>query len=456
MFSKVNIYIFILFIIAVVYYFFNWDIYSCLGVSVFFYYLYNLFIKSSYQIAFKEWTLVLYALNYLLAPAIIFHIDQEKVNYKIKLDAETYYLLIFPGILMFHVGMNFFKTRLFYTDFNLVKIYAILNEKILKQLLFFGVFLKVLLFNVSGELGFFIYVFSMIRFVGAFALYAVNAKKYFHWLVFVLLLEVLQAFVGGMYHDMTMWLVFFGIYYVYLKKPSLKWKLSFAILSIIIILFIQSLKQVYRAATWTGDQEASISTALDIAESNTTVETLTGDDNLISTLTRTNQAWIFASTVDHMNRYQDFQGLTNVKLYVESALLPRFLAPNKLKSGDQEIFNKFSGHEIGKETSMGLGIFADGYIAYGAWGVALFGFAMGILFSITFRVVENWTKISPFFMLFLFPILNYAVRPDCETQTTVNHLVKSMFIYWLLVMAYRRYFGQKLMVLKKQGLLRSN
>jgi hypothetical protein len=56
-------------------------------------------------------------------------------------------------------------------------------------------------------------------------------------------------------------------------------------------------------------------------------------------------------------------------------------------------------------------------------------------------------------MLFLFPILNYAVRPDCETQTTINHLVKSMFIYWLLVMAYRRYFGQKLMVLKKQGLV---
>jgi hypothetical protein len=436
----------------VVFFYFNWDIYSSLAVSLFFFYLYNLFFVSSKLIAFREWTLVLYALNYLLAPALILHIDQDKVNYKIKLDAEQYYTLILPGFLMFNLGIIFFKTRLFYTDFDLVKIYAILNEKILKQLLYFGVFLKVLLFYVSGDLNFFIYALSLIRFVGAFALFAIDSKKYFHWVVFVLLLEVLQAFVVGMYHDMTMWLVFFGIYYVYLKKPSLKWKFSFGLISIIAILFIQSLKQVYRAATWSGDREASLSAALDIAENNTTVESLTGDDNLISTITRSNQAWIFASTVDHMNRYQDFQGLTNVQLYTEAALLPRFLAPDKIKSGDRIIFNKFSGHEISETTSMGLGIFADGYIAYGAWGVAIFGFALGLLFSITFKVVENWSKISPFFMLFLFPILNYAVRPDCETQTTINHLVKSMFIYWLLVVAYRRYFSQKLMVLKKQGL----
>jgi len=293
---------------------------------------------------------------------------------------------------------------------------------------------------------------GLIRFVGAFALFSINSKKYIHWLVFVLLLEIFQAFVVGMYHDMTMWLAFFFIFYIYIKKPSLKWKTGFALISIISILFIQSLKQVYRAATWSGDREASLITAIDVAENNSSIEILTGEANLLSTLTRSNQAWIFASTVDHMNRYQNFQGLNNANLYFESALLPRFLAPNKIQSGDKEIFNKFSGHELNTGTSMGLGIFADGYVAYGAWGVAIFGFALGLLFSITFKVVENWSQISPFFMLFLFPILNYAVRPDCETQTTINHLVKSMFIYWLVVVAYRRYFSQKLMVLKKQGL----
>lgn len=439
----------VLFIIYLI----GWDVYSSIGIIISLFLFIRLFENSNDQIAFKDWVLALYAVNYLLAPAISFHLEQDKVAYQIKLSAEQYYTLMIPGFFCFYWGMNIFKTKLFQTDFDVVKIYALLNEKILKQLFFIGILLKITIPFFPGELGFFIYVLSMIRFVGAFALYAVNRKKYFYWLLIVLLLEVLQAFVAGMYHDMTMWLVFFALFYIYINKPSLKWKIGFTLIAFLLILFIQSMKQVYRAATWSGDREASISTALDIAENNTSIETLTGEINLLSTLTRSNQAWIFSSTVDHMNRYQNFQGLTNVKLYTEAALLPRFLAPNKIMSGDKEIFNKFSGHEINAGTSMGLGIFADGYIAYGTWGVALFGFALGLLFSITFKVVENWTKISPFFMLFLFPILNYAVRPDCETQTTINHLVKSMFIYWLLVMAYRRYFGQKLTVLKKQGLI---
>ena len=444
---KASLMVVILFLL----YLLSWDIYSSAGVFIFILVLINFFQNTNSQIAFKEWALLLYALNYLLAPAISLHIEQEKVAYQIKLSAEQYYTLIIPGFFSFYWGMNSIKTNIFKIDFDIVKIYAFLNEKILKQLFWLGIGLKFIQSFAPGEIVFFIYLLSMVRFIGAFALYAVSSKKYFHWLVFVLLLEVLQAFVIGMYHDMSMWLALFFIFYVYIKKPGIKWKISFALISIISILFIQSIKQFYRAATWSGERESSLSTALDIAESNTNVENLTGEANLLSTLTRSNQAWIFASAVDHMNRYNDFQGLTNVKLYTEAALLPRFLSPNKIMSGDKEIFNKFSGHEINSGTSMGLGIFADGYIAYGAWGVAIFGFALGLLFSITFKVVENWTKISPFFMLFLFPILNYAVRPDCETQTTINHLVKSMFIYWLLVMTYRRYFSQKLKVLKNNN-----
>jgi hypothetical protein len=82
---------------------------------------------------------------------------------------------------------------------------------------------------------------------------------------------------------------------------------------------------------------------------------------------------------------------------------------------------------------MGLGIFADGYIAYGAWGVYIFGFALGLIFSLTFKLVERWTKISPFYVLLLLPMLNYAVRPDCELQTTINHLVKSIVVFGALV-----------------------
>ena len=138
---------------------------------------------------------------------------------------------------------------------------------------------------------------------------------------------------------------------------------------------------------WRGGREASLETITDVGSSQANSEALIGEENLLGTLNRGNQAWIFASTVNRMDSYNDFQGMNNVNKYLEAALLPRFLAPNKIKSGGEsgrEIFNQFSGHVLAEGTSMGLGVFADGYIAYGAWGVYIFGFLLGLIFSISF------------------------------------------------------------------------
>jgi hypothetical protein len=296
-----------------------------------------------------------------------------------------------------------------------------------------GIFLRIFSDVFPGEIGFFVYLLSMVRFVGAFSLFATNAKKYIWLALLVLLIELIYGFIAGLYHDAIMWVLFFALFFVYTFKPSVKIKLIGASSLILLVLFVQAIKSTYRAEVWTGGQEASIETISNVGSSKVNSESLIGEENLLSSLNRSNQAWIFASTVDRMDCYKDFQGMTNVNKYMEAALLPRFLAPNKLESGNKEIFNSFSGHIINEGTSMGLGIFADGYIAYGAWGVYIFGFALGLIFSLTFKLVERWTKISPFYVLLLLPMLNYAVRPDCELQTTINHLAKSIVVFGALV-----------------------
>jgi hypothetical protein len=129
-----------------------------------------------------------------------------------------------------------------------------------------------------------------------------------------------------------------------------------------------------------------------------------------------------------------------VSRYFEASLLPRFLAPNKLRSGENTLFNKFSGHLINDNTSMGLGVFADGYIAYGSMGVYVFGFALGLIFAITFKIIEKWSDFSPYYALLLLPILNFAIRPDGELLTTLNHLFKSILLYSMLVYLSRKRF----------------
>ncbi len=400
----------------------------------------RLVFESHKIFVFREWTLLLYAMNYLIAPMITYNIAQEKIRYTMKISEDFYFTLALPGFFLFAFGLYLIPTKLFTPSFKQLNKVSSINEKFLLRATIIGIIIRITSQFVSGEFGFVLYMIAMIRFIGSFSLFALNSSKYFILLSIVILFELYLGFSTGLYHDALMWLIFFAVFYVYLIKPSLKFKLIGVFSLIVLILFIQAIKHVYREKTWYGDSEANLETISDVGYENSSSDILVGEDNLLGTLNRGNQAWIFASTVNHMDRNKNFQGLNNVYLYVESALLPRFLSPNKIKSGDKEIFNKFSGHTLNDGTAMGLGIFADGYIAYGAMGVYFFGFFFGLIFSLTFKLVEKWTKISPFYVLLIFPILNYAVRPDCELQTTINHISKSIIVFGTLVYLTRNSF----------------
>jgi hypothetical protein len=396
-------------------------------------------VKSSQIFVFREWVLLLYTLNYLIAPLITYSIPAELVTFNMKIPENEYFQLAFWGIVCLGLGIYAIPNRLFTIDYKNIKNTVILNEEYLIKLTIFFTMVKFTIPLLPGDLGFFVYLLSLLRFVGAFSLFAFN-PRFWYYPVVVLILEFLSAFLSGMYHDATMWFLFFCIFYLYIKKPTFSVKLIGVFVVLTLILFIQAMKGAYRGQVWQGERVANVESVIDIGSQISNKETLIGEGNLMGTLSRSNQAWIFASTVDRMNQYKDFQGLQIVGLYFEAAILPRFLAPNKIKSGDKDIFNKFSGHFLNSNTSMGLGIFADGYVAYGSVGVFIFGFFLGLFFSITFIIVESWTKDSPFYVLLLLPLLNYAVRPDCELQTIINHLFKGLIVYGSFVYISRKRF----------------
>jgi hypothetical protein len=415
------------------------DFYGGVIGGIFILLLFRILFKSSEQFVFREWALMLYSLNYLLAPAITYQLPVDQVAYGMQIPADEYFNLALPGFLCFSLGMYILPTKLFKIDFKKVNQATILNKDFLIKITIFGVILKFTSSFIPGELAFFIYLLSMVRFVGAFALLSIN-KNLWYWSVIILSIELLTGFLAGSFHDAIMWVIFFGLFYIYALKPSLITKLIGIVSAITLIFFVQAMKFAYREQVWFGDKTASFETVLEVGSTKTSSDQLFGEENLLGTLNRGNQAWIFASTVKNMEIKKNFAGLIFVNKYFESALLPRFLAPNKLSSGDKEIFNQYSGHVINEGTSMGLGIFADGYIAYGALGVNIFGFVLGLIFALTYKLAERWIKVSPFYILLLLPLLNYAVRPDCELQTTINHLAKGIMLYGFLVFLTRKRF----------------
>jgi hypothetical protein len=411
-------------------------------------YLYNLVSNSNNYIAFREFTLVMYSLNYLFSPAILYNYnDADFLYYKMNCSIELYFVNAFIGVLSLHIGMFFFKTDIFKTDFKLLKVQAILNDKVLKNWTIGGLLLHYILLKVPmpAEIGFFILLLSALRYIGFFGLIVINPKKHLYLLLVVGLYEFYVAISGGFFHDLLIWMSFLGLFLSYYLKITLRRKILFGFVFIFLAFIIQNVKGDYRDKIWKEEQQSSTTLFADVVSDKTSdSKTLYSKENILSTLIRINQGWITASTIDYTDRYHNFAGTEVLELYIESALLPRFLAPNKLNSGDKQIFNKYSGHTINAGTSMGLGVIADGYVAYGTKGVGFFCFGLGLIFCGVFKIVGNWSKTSPFFMFMLFPILYYAVRPDCELQTTLGHIVKGTFAYFLVVRYYRNYFKVKL------------
>lgn len=406
------------------------EVYYGVALGVTGYFFIQIIVGSVRVFAFREWALFLYAVNYLLSPSITYQFDQGLLTYPMKIPAPDYFTIAIPGFFCLLLGMHLFKTTIFTPPLDKISIDAGRNVSLLKFFIFFGFFLRLISSVFPNEIAFFIYLVSSMRFVGAFALFSYNPRRYWIFVTGLLIIELFFGAIAAMYHDAIMWILFFALYYAYVNKPSMAVRLAGLSFFVVFILFIQGLKGVYRSKV-RENKKSDLS--LIFATSSEVSEDIGKDDNVLSSLNRGNQAWIFASCKERMDRIGDFQGLNILGIYAESALLPRVLAPNKLMSGDKEIFNKFSGHRINEYTSMGLGIFADGYIAYGYWGVMFFTFGLGILFNLTFLIIQYWSKYSEFYVLMVLTILNYAVRPDCELQTTINHIVKGLVVFGVIV-----------------------
>lgn len=411
--------------------------YYAVAIGITGYFLVQLILESTRIFAFREWALFLYSVNYLFSPALTYQLDQALVSYPMKVGEAEYFAIAIPGFLCLYAGMYLLKTRIFYPRLDKIKRDVGNNETLLVNFVVAGTLFRLFGSIFPGEIAFFIYLISSIRFVGAFSLFSANPQRYWKWVAGLLLLEFYFGAIAAMYHDAVMWILFFALYYVYSSKPTLGFRLIGLIGCVVFILFIQGLKGAYRSKveqTGISDLSLILETSSDVSDD------IASDDNILGSLNRGNQAWIFASTMDRMDRVGDFQGFHILGIYLEAAVLPRILAPDKLMSGDKKIFNTFSGHQINQNTSMGLGVFSDGYIAFGYWGVMVFTFGLGLLFNLTFRIIQSWSKLSEFYVLMVLPILNYAVRPDCELQTTINHMVKGLIVFGILVSLTKFHF----------------
>ncbi|MCX6210148.1 MAG: hypothetical protein NTZ59_11805, partial [Bacteroidetes bacterium] len=276
---------------------------AALGIT----YMVHLFLVSSSTIAFREFTLVMYSLNYLLSPSILYNFnDSDILPYRMNVEPDEYFSIAIPGILALHAGIYMFKTEIFSTRFSFVKIQAVLNEDAMKTWLLGGLGLKIAndILPIPGEIAFFILLLSGLRYVGLFGLLTLNPSKYKYYIGAVVAYEFFWALQFAFFHDLMIWIIFFGLYYIFLKKMHIAKKVLLGFIFIIFAYLLQNFKGEYRNQLYNdevGDYSVAITGAVN-SETFRDNDALFSEEKIASNLVRVNQAWIAASTIDNMNR----------------------------------------------------------------------------------------------------------------------------------------------------------
>ncbi len=207
---------------------------------------------------------------------------------------------------------------------------------------------------------------------------------------------------------------------------------------------IQLIKGDYREATWSQGQQGGLETLQKTVEEKQEKEKdgegFFSAEKLGTSNVRINQGFIITNIMNHIPAKEPHANGEQLLQILEAAILPRIIAPNKLNAGDREFFMKYSGMRIAKGTSMGLSSVGDAYINFGIFGGWVFMFLYGMFFSEILKGFGHFSKTYPILILFTSLVFYYPIRPDCELQTILGHLVKSCFLIFVVLQIWKHRF----------------
>jgi hypothetical protein len=426
-------------IIRVLFFDISWFSYVAILISLYQFLL--LFYSIGYVIPVRYIAGAMMCLQMLVGPMFAYNgLDEYQRGYlKMQIPEFDYFSYAIPAVICFIIGLHVTAGNLKGEFVNEEKIKNFVQQNNTLPYYFIGIgFVSSVVSSFfASELAFVFILLGSFKYIGAFLIILGNRQLKPFFLVLVYGSIILSSLKGAMFHDLMTWLIFLGTVFAIKYKPNIRSKAIFVISFILLALIIQQLKGGYREAIWKeGDQggiEAFSNTYEESQEKNTLFSTASiGRSNI-----RINQGYIITNIMQTVPNKVPYENGDEMMKIIESAILPRILAPDKLRAGDQEIFRKYSGMPLLKGTSMGLSSVGDAYINFGEIGGAIFMFFYGLLFSEVLNVFYKNSFNYPILILFTPLVFYYPIRPDCELQTILGHLVKSCFLIFVIMQLWK-------------------
>lgn len=382
-------------------------------------------------------------LQFFIGPAFAYNglENYAYFMYQMRVPAAEYFSYAIPSVCAFIVGLHLFAGNLDgeVVDEKRIKIFVQNNLKVPYIFIVLGFLASVLSTFFSSEFGFVFYLLGSFKFIGLFLL-ILGSERLRPVPMAIVIGSIISSSLGsGMFHDLLTWIIFTAAVFAVRYKISFNLKVIGAAGFILLALAIQLLKGSFRNALGQGE-EGDFETLANVYETENENKGLFTYEKIASANTRINQGWIITNIMITVPDKEPYSNGKELMQLLEAAILPRVIAPNKLRAGDKEILYKYSGIRTGLGTSMALSSIGDAYINFGVWGGWIFMFVMGLVYSFILSKFKKYSKDYPALILFTALSFYYPIRPDCELQTIWGHLVKSLFVIFVMIQLWKYEF----------------
>ncbi len=404
---------------------------SCAGFSFF---LTRFVLELGTSVPIKNLIMIIAILQWLIGPVLSYYFYPDSEFYYMVVDEYLYMGYVLPAIFTFGIGL-FLPGRQdkLRVERALDYLGSVPQGNFRKGLVLLGLGLVagVVKQFMPGSLRYMFLLLSYAKIIGAFYIFMSNAKFKWIWIFVAFSFEVVTAFGEAMFHDMLLWAGYLFILYCFVSKISLLPRLALLLVLGASIFVIQSIKQDYREVVWENrslEQSQKFSTALDLAVEGSENEMFAEEDNVQKFVDRINQGWIIARIIYMVPSYEPYARGETVKNAAVASVIPRFLNPNKAKSGGKENFTRFTGIIIDESTSMDVSIIGEAYANFGETGGMIMMLIVGLFFGLAFRIVVYYSIKYPELVLWLPFAFFYAVKAENDLATALNQVVKSVIL----------------------------
>ena len=417
----------------------GWMSYLALMISVFQFSL--LFDSIGHIIPTRHLLGAFMCIQFFVGPAFAYGgLDQYAYfKYQMKIPEVEYFSYVIPAVVAFivalHVNAGKYKGEI--VNQERVRLFVDKNPMLAYYFMGIGFAASIGSGYFSSELAFVFYLLGGFKFIGLFLL-VLGSKQLKPFPTIVVIGSIVaSSLTSGMFHDLLTWLIFTAAVYGIKYRFDFKVKIIGLSIFVFMALTLQILKGSFRKELGRNDDSSGAEIFAQLYEQKSDEGGMFNLSSLAASNVRINQGFIITNIMHTVPDIVPFEDGKEMYQIIEAAIMPRILDPDKLQAGDRSIFMKYSMIQVAPGTSMGLSSIGDAYINFGILGGIAFMFALGFIYSEVLNVFYKQSFTYPVLILFVPLVFYYPIRPDCELQTILGHLVKSCFLIFVMIQVWK-------------------